>query len=212
MCYNKDISIYTYILGLVSSYLLLINDKKNLKILGCFFMIVIQMQLVEYFLWINNTCNTKNIELSEIGALVNYFQPIVLYGAIIYYNKNIKNKNKNIITTIIFIYIISFFIYSLNIFNIGCTVVTPISSPYLEWSWLYTINDYLLYPMFPISLIILIYFGLDIPYNLYLTLIGILSFMISFIIYNKQRAFGTIWCWFVAFIPSCILLYDRYIY
>ena len=36
MCYNKDISIYTYIIGLVSSYLLLTNDKKTLKILGFF--------------------------------------------------------------------------------------------------------------------------------------------------------------------------------
>jgi len=43
MCYNKDISIYTYIIGLVSSYLLIKNDKKSLKILGVFFMAAIQM-------------------------------------------------------------------------------------------------------------------------------------------------------------------------
>ena len=76
MCYNKDISIYTYLIGLVSSYLLIVNDKISLKILGCFFMIVIQMQLIDYFLWTNNTCNSKNIQISTIGAFINFIQPI----------------------------------------------------------------------------------------------------------------------------------------
>ena len=36
MCYNKDISLYTYLLGLVASFLLIQKKDKNLKILGCF--------------------------------------------------------------------------------------------------------------------------------------------------------------------------------
>ena len=83
MCYNKDVSIYTYIIGLVSSYLLLTNEKKSLKIIGCFFIVVIQMQLVEYFLWNNIKCNSKNITISNIGALLNFIQPIILYIAIL---------------------------------------------------------------------------------------------------------------------------------
>ena len=71
MCYNKNISIYTYILGLISSYLLLINDNPNFKILGAFFIVTIHMQLIEFYLWTHNTCNNINIQISTLGAIVN---------------------------------------------------------------------------------------------------------------------------------------------
>ena len=53
------------------------------------------MQLIEYFLWTNNKCNMRNITLSHIGAIVIMFiQPIILYLAILYYNKELYIKNK----------------------------------------------------------------------------------------------------------------------
>ena len=88
MCYNKDISLYTYIIGLVASYLLIKKQNKTLKILGWFFMVLIQMQLIEYFLWTNNKCNTRNIHLSILGALFNFIQPILLYLAIMGLSSN----------------------------------------------------------------------------------------------------------------------------
>ena len=210
MCYNKNISIYTYIIGLVSSYLLLTSNKKSLKILGCFFIIVIQMQLVEYFLWSNNKCNSKNITISNIGAFLNFIQPIILYIAILYYNKDITNDRKNILHITIFLYILSVFIYSLNLFPIGCSSVTEISAPYLQWGWAYKKYPNFITIMFPIAFVILMYYGLDKTYNLYLSLIFLISFLISYIIYKKQRSFGTIWCWFAAFIPIGILVYDKF--
>jgi hypothetical protein len=210
MCYNKDISIYTYIIGLVSSYLLLTNDKKTLKILGIFFIIVIQMQLVEYFLWSNNSCNSKNITITHIGAFLNIIQPFLLYLAILYYNEDITNENKKILNITIFLYLLALLLYSLNLFPIGCSRVTSISTPYLQWGWMYKKYPNFITIMFPISLMLLLYFGLDKPYNLFVALLLMLSFIISFIIYKKQRAFASIWCWFAVFIPICILVYDTY--
>ena len=210
MCYNKDISIYTYIIGLIASYFLLRNDKKDLQILGCFFIIIIQMQLVEYFLWTNNTCNSKNITITNIGAFLNLIQPFILYLAILYYNKDITNQNKKILNIAIFLYLLSLLLYSLNLFPIGCSRVTSISSPYLQWGWMYKKYPNFITIMFPISLILLMYFGLDKPYNLFVSIFLMLSFIISFIIYKKQRAFAAIWCWFAVFIPIFILLYDKY--
>ena len=86
MCYNKDISLYTYLLGLVASFLLIQKKDKNLKILGCFFIVIIHMQLIEYFLWTNNKCNMKNITLSHLGVITLFIQPIILYLSIVYYN------------------------------------------------------------------------------------------------------------------------------
>ena len=211
MCYNKDISIYTYIIGLVSSYLLLTNEKKTLKILGCFFIVVIQMQLVEYYLWSNNKCNSKNRTISNIGALLNIIQPIMLYLAIHYYNKEITKENKKIMNITVFIYLLSILLYSLNLFPIDCSIVTKVSAPYLQWGWFYKKLPNFITIMFPLTLVILMYFGLDKPYNFYSSLIIILSFIISFIIYRKQRVFGTLWCWFAVFIPIFVLVYDKYI-
>ena len=210
MCYNKDISIYTYIIGLVASYLLLRNDKKNLKILGCFFMIIIQMQLVEYFLWTNNKCNSKNRTISNIGALLNLIQPIMLYLAIYYYNKDVTKENNKIMNITIIIYIVALLLYSINLFPIGCSIVTELSSPYLQWGWFYKKYPYFITIMFPLALVILMYFGLDKPYNLYISLIIMLSFILSYIIYRKQRSFGSLWCWFAVFIPITVLVYDKY--
>lgn len=210
MCYNKDISIYTYILGLVSSYLLLTNENKSLKILGCFFIIVIQMQLVEYFLWSNNSCNSKNIQLSHIGAFINFIQPIILYLAIMYYNKDLTKKTTKIIHGTIILYIIALIIFIIRLLPLGCSTMTNNSAPYLQWSWMYEKNTTYILSLFPVIIMLLLYFGLDKPYNLYLSFICIISFILSFIIYRKQRAFGNIWCWFAVFIPICILVYDTY--
>ena len=211
MCYNKDISIYTYIIGLVSSYLLLKNDKKTLKILGCFFIVVIQMQLVEFFLWSNTKCNSKNRTISNIGAFINFIQPIILYLAILYYNKDITKENNKIMNITIIIYILALLLYSINLFPIGCSIVTELSSPYLQWGWFYKKYPYFITIMFPLALVILMYFGLDKPYNLYISLIIMLSFILSYIIYKKQRSFGSLWCWVAVFIPITVLVYDKYI-
>ena len=168
------------------------------------------MQLVEYYLWTNNKCNSKNVNISTIGAFVNFIQPIILYLAILHYNKEITKENTKILNITIVIYILALLLYSLNLFPIGCSVVTQYSSPYLQWSWFYKKYSNFLAMMFPLSFIILMYFGLDKPYNLYLSLICMISFIISFIIYREQRAFGTLWCWFAVFIPIGVLIYDKY--
>jgi len=210
MCYNKDISLYTYLIGLVASFLLLQKQDKDLKILGCFFIFIIHMQLIEYFLWTNNKCNMRNITLSHIGALIMFIQPIILYLVILYYNKELYIKNKIKINIILIIYVILLIIYCINLFPIECTDVTKASSPYLQWSWFYKKNPKFLTLCFPIALMILIYYGLTKPYNLYVSLICIISFIISFIIYKKQRAFGSLWCWFAVFIPIGLLIIDTF--
>ena len=211
MCYNKEISIYTYIIGLLSSYLLIKNDKPSLKILGCFFVIVIHMQLIDLFLWTNNKCNNTNLQLSNVGAFLNFIQPIILYLAILYYKKDITNENKKKLNIIILIYIVCLLIYCIDLFPLGCSGVTKLSHPYLQWSW-YKEGATILDVIFPIVLILLIYFGLDKPYNLYFSLICIISLILSFIIYKKKKIIGNMWCWFAALIPFGILVTDKYLF
>ena len=213
MCYNKEISIYTYIIGSIASYLLLQKQNISLQIAGCFFLVVIQMQLIDFFLWSNNKCNDTNVNISSIGAILNFIQPIVLYLAIIYYNKNISKENKKYLNIIICVYIVALLVYSFDLFPLGCSILTKKSAPYLQWSWFtkYAPPNYILTIMItlPIALTLLMYFGLDKPYNKYLSFITLISFIISFVIYRKNRAFGNLWCWFVVFIPVGLLVIDK---
>lgn len=210
MCYNKEISLYTYIIGLVSSYLLLRNNKPSLKIIGCFFIIIIHMQLIDFFLWSNNKCNNLNKKISNVGAFLNFIQPIILYLAIIYYNKDITNENKKKLNIIISIYIIVLIVYCINLFPLNCSVVTDKSYPYLQWSWYKKSLPNIVGAIFPIILMLLMYYGIDKPYNLYLFLLCIISFIVSFIIYDKNNVTGNMWCWFAVFIPIAILVIDKY--
>ena len=54
MCFNKDVSILSYLIGFTGCILLYYRDY---KIEGLFYLFIIQMQLIEYLLWLNNSCN-----------------------------------------------------------------------------------------------------------------------------------------------------------
>jgi len=57
MCFTKNISIGTYILGLTGCYNLYVNTEY--KVEAIFFAWVVQIQLIEYFLWNNQSCTGK---------------------------------------------------------------------------------------------------------------------------------------------------------
>ena len=168
------------------------------------------MQLVDYFLFTNNTCNSKNIQISTIGAFINFIQPIILYLAILYFNKNITKDNKKNLHIVFLLYIITLFIFTIRILPIGCSIMNKYSDPYIQWSWMYEKHTSYIFMYFPIAIMLLLYFGLDKPYNTYLSLLCIVSFTLSFIIYRQKRAFGNIWCWFAVFIPILVLIYDKF--
>jgi len=49
------------------------------KIIGAFFLYVIQMQMIEYLLWVHRVkCDAYNINISTIGSILNNLQPLVL--------------------------------------------------------------------------------------------------------------------------------------
>lgn len=105
MCYNKEISLITYIIGTsLSLYLFLIGDKYD-KNISLFFFTFIQIQLVEFFMWTNQNCNIYNKLATIFGNIVLSLQPLsILIGAYIF---NTTTINKNII---LFLIIINLFI------------------------------------------------------------------------------------------------------
>ena len=54
MCYNEEVSLFTYLTGMTGSAALLYINKIPESI---FYTTVVQMQLIYYFLWKNKPCN-----------------------------------------------------------------------------------------------------------------------------------------------------------
>jgi len=211
MCYDKQTSITTYSIGTISSLLLLNSTNVSYKIAGVFFLFVSQMQMIEYLLWNDYTCNKFNINISNFGSVLNHAQPIILYLALRYYNKNLNDFQKNILNLIISIYIISLILYSRNVYPLDCTTITNDNPPHLYWTWNEKKNNIKFYMIFLSSLILLSYFGFPKSYNVYMALICLGTYIYSFIKYKDTKVVGAMWCWIAAIVPLGILIIDNMI-
>ena len=124
MCFSAEISIITFIVGIIGSLLCISLGKPVDKILGYFFIFVSLMQGIEYLLWNHQKCDNYNRFLSILGMVLNHLQPIVLGLLILYFNKNVSTK---IMYLIMFLYLCAIIPYSiqfLNNKNLECTI-TP---------------------------------------------------------------------------------------
>lgn len=208
MCYNKTTSITTYVIGsLASLYLIFKKDVMEYKIIGAFFLYVIQMQMIEYLLWVHRVkCDKYNINISTIGSILNNLQPIVLYLLIRYFNKNISEENKKFIDILISVYIVNLLLYSSNIYPMECTTLD--NSNHLYWKWNHKHNAFLFYIIFVLVLVLLNYFGFVYPFNIFFAIIFLGSFLISKYMYKDTKAVGAIWCWYAALAPVFIFLFN----
>jgi len=202
MCFNAEVSIITYIIGMIGSILLF---KKNYKPEAIFYGWVIQMQFIEFLLWKNQPCpSDKNIKISETGMIINHLEPIILWLAILFFS---RRKLPIFINVLMLIFIVSTFLYSKNI-KIQCTTVSAESKPHLHWKWNSANFSIPYYLLFLICLILLSYYGFNKGYIN--ALIVLISFIISFMIYGNKNVVGAMWCFFAAFGPWVLLyLYSR---
>jgi hypothetical protein len=202
MCYNKEVSIGTYILGLAGCYNLYVNY--NYKIEAIFFAWIVQMQLIEYVLWENQSCNDINKSTTKIGVLVNHTEPIVLWLAILFLS---TKELPNYVNLLMIAFVIITIFYTKYVLDDNCTTVTPSSSPHLMWKWNYQDYFQIYYPFFLLCLNLLAINGIENGY--YLAIIITLAFMISKIIYDKKKVIGAMWCFIAAFVPWAIpMIYE----
>lgn len=207
MCYDSKTSITTYFVGTLSSIYLMLTKNNSYNIAGGFFLFVSQMQLIEYLIWDQKViCDNYNIKVSNVGSILNHLQPIVLFILLKKLNQNISQKNKKIMNGLISIYLISFLLYSIDVYPLDCTTLD--NKNHLLWQWGYKKNYKLFYIIFLSVLVLLSYLGFDAPYNIIFSIIILATFMLSYFKYKDTKAVGAIWCWYAALIPSFIMFYD----
>ena len=105
MCYSAESSLTAFIIGTTaSSYLLFKSKDKTSRFLGLFFITVNLMQLLEYFMWIDQKCGKLNETASKLVNPVLILQLIsLIYGAYLF---NISYIPNNILITMSLILIL----------------------------------------------------------------------------------------------------------
>ena len=94
MCFNKEVSIASYIVSSTLSILLLLQPNKTKKHIGLYLLLVAQVQLMEYFMWLDQSCsNGLNHTASNTLHLLLLLQPMIIcIGAIRYQTTTISNE------------------------------------------------------------------------------------------------------------------------
>ena len=178
MCWNAEVSLNTFIFGLISMIIVLILNKISYKII-LFTLTLTLIQLLEYYTW-NNINNKETVYyLSIIGFFIISFQIALL-------NYWFLNKNdKPIALLLLFILLIHLFIhnYQNNKFR-----MEKGENKHLIWHWvdiplplLIIILTFYIYPSFRYGYIAFIYMIIPLSISLYN--------------YYKYKTWGSMWCY-----------------
>ena len=180
MCWNPEVSLNTFIFSTFGAFFALINNYDWKIVL--FVYLFSSMQFVEYMLW----NNLKNIKLNELWSKVA-FALIVLqpYSAINLINKiSLRNLFFGIYTLILTIFLPSLIKETNFITSVG-------ENKHLSWEWLPSNIIY--------HIVWLLFFCVPLYISkYYISLIfTLVTYLISYYLYNKTNTMGSMWCWIV---------------
>lgn len=205
MCWSKEVSITTYILGLAGCVMLY---NKGHPIEALFYGLVVHMQLIEYFLWSYQPCSlgpvkSQNEDVTKVGTVVNHLEPIVLWLAVLKYGSKLPHWLQKWMG----VFVIATVLYTKKVLDTAeCTTVTKESDPHLEWKW--NRGDYaeLYYVFFLITLVLLSLYGINGSNGKLNAIIAVISYGISYVIYGNKKVVGAMWCWLAAMVPYVLLV------
>lgn len=211
MCFSPEVSLITYILGTIASLYLLMKGDKYDKHIGLFTLTFIQIQLVEFFMWIDQDCN-KNINhyASIFAGYILNLQPLsIIIGAIIFKTTNISN---NLLYIFSLIFIISLINYSIDVaYNKKKLCSKSINNGYLEWDVIKEIG--LFYYSIYFIFMFLIWPFLKNEKGIIIFIFGLISLLYGL---NENYKFNfaqweSKWCFFGVLLPFIIIIYNKLI-
>jgi hypothetical protein len=195
MCWNKDISfntflfavlalIFIYITNTYTRYKTPVFDNKWVYVVT---LLIVSMQLLEYFIWKNIKNRDMNIFLSKIGLWLIFLQ---ICSFIVLTDKMYR-----------YMLLFSFILFSMAVY-VYKSMYSPFvfkttvsKNGHLSWEWLrfpgveqLFLLIGLLFYLVPLLLI------KSNPSNLY---IGTLFFIVSYLFLKKDNTYGSMWCWLV---------------
>lgn len=206
MCWNKEISLNTFLFSSFVLILIIYNNaytQYKIKELNniwvyLFFVSFILMQLIEYFIWVNINEPVYNKFFTIMASLLLLVQPVAS-GMLI--------TNNNVRSNFLKLYLlgaIPLTIYRIMTKNINSTV-SPLK--HLNWNLGifddFVLNKITLLAWFAFFLFPLFYEGKNFGF-----LFGLLTLITITYNYYKDKSVGSMWCWIV---NSVMVYYAGYL-
>lgn len=208
MCFNANISISTFLLGIVAIIIGLINKVITFNF-SLFYLSIISMQLIEFFIWIYLNNDIINKYLSILAWILLNIQPLTLIYLIYPYNK--------LLFYIFLIILLLFYLYIINKYSIRNykTTINKISKT-LDWNFIrynyFLLLSYIIIQSFVILYIC--YLFVDNKYYKYLLLIyliiNIIAITYAYLNYYKYNSTGSTYCIFLNFFSLIIIIISIY--
>jgi len=211
MCYSLQASITTYLVALPIFIFFLLSKDLDYKITGIIFTYIIQMQLLEGLMWKDQACSGLNQIASRISIYFTLFQPMVVFLAVMYINKQRGQKvNKNLIYAMIpyFIFLACNLVQKIRPSDL-CTVPYKNGSHWLVWKWNRTKYPFI----WLISLFLPLFFLYKNKITSVISLVMIyvaISFVVSFLLFPSKDKFGSVWCFSQGGLAILLLIYYLY--
>lgn len=219
MCFNKETSLAAFTISILCTiyiYYRGIKNHNNKDIIAATILLLISsMQLIEYFLWKNQTKNIMNNIFSFLIIILLSIQVIICYAMSYYYYSDALTKNQKIFNNSLYII---FIIISLIIIKICYENMNKIYSfadkntCRLLWGPIkYLDNNMILKYIF---IILYFYLGFIVFRNqnyyiikllfIFLIIAGIYTFYLKG--FDFLSIFGSVWCFLCVFYGIFIIL------
>jgi len=208
MCWNPDISINTFVFGCLSllfiyfanTYTRYKMDLFKTPFMYLFMFQVASIQLIEFFLWRNMNNKSINRKLSFLTFINILLQHISLIFII---------PQLNIRHIVLSIYIcLSIFYYVFRYTYSPMHFYTSVKNGHLSWEWplcngYEDINFIVGLPI--LAPLYILPFALSHKY--FVTVSTLLSIILTFILFYRQKTFPSMWCWMSNFIFLVCIIY-----
>ena len=205
MCFNYQVSLLTFLIGTISSFILIKNGnpKYNAEniIFGIFLIFISSIQFMDFLFWIDlhNKIGINHI-ITIIGPLINIGQPLILYIIkLIYFKPQLLSVNSIpilILNLLYLFYIIRLFINFIS----NEKLVTSTKHNHLSWPWIKYSTPLFYLLLLPINIFYLTNFN----YSLIIYFITYLFLYLSYKFFSYN--ISELWCFFGAFIPIIMYL------
>jgi len=207
MCYSSESSIKSFAIGITTSlYLLFFSKNRTNRHIGLFFSFVSMIQLLEYFMWIDQKCGLLNNFASRSIVLVLALQVYSLFLGSYIFNTTYIPRNYLFYLLLIgslgIIHTIYFYYFQNNLK--WCT--KPNENNSMQWANFGIVNKATTY----------FYYGIFIAFALLLKehakgfiilLLGVFTF--KYTRHTNINTSNSRWCFFSAYIPSIMIAIEK---
>lgn len=207
MCYSATTSFLTFTIMAISTIYLIYRNYPNDRWVAIVFISAGIMQLLEYFMWKDQSCGKTNHIATMLALLLLLIQPIAILIGAYYFGDLVFDSKK--LAPIIWIYGIIIGIFAINWINYASKkrLCSRPNGIHLDWdfsNWAYSPIMKIFWFMY--YLVVLVFF-MSRPWYLGaivgILLIGTLLFSVFYV---KNTSWKSWWCWIINIIPIIYII------